>query len=93
LSQRRPLLGAMSSPELGDDRLLSREVLVKRRDVDAGARGDPIRRQFRVSVANQNVSRRLEQRLDGGARSLLSRRFSGENLRLRIGCPWSGNAS
>ena len=37
--------------QLGDDRVLPREVLVERCDVDAGTRGDSIRRQFRRSRA------------------------------------------
>lgn len=88
LAQRRPLIGAMPSTQFSNDRFLSREVLVKGRDVDAGALGDSIRRQFRVPLANQNVSRRLEQCLDSRARSFLSRRFSGRKLsfthRLRV---------
>src|SRR5262245_23638786 len=76
-AQRRPLISAMPSTQFSDNRVLSREVLVEGRDVDAGALGDSIRREFRVPLPDQNVSRRLEQRLDGRARSLLSRRFSG----------------
>src|SRR5215471_8616635 len=76
LSQRRSLVGAMPSTQFSDDRFLSREVLVERCDVETGAFGDSIRREFRVSLPNQNVSRCLEQRVDGRARSLLMRCFS-----------------
>src|SRR5262249_15384486 len=90
LAERRPLVGAMPSTQFSDDRFLSREVLVERRDVDAGALGDSIRREFRVPLPNQNVSRRLEQRLDGRGRSLLPRRFSGRkpSLAHRLSIVW-----
>jgi hypothetical protein len=76
LSQFGAHLRPVAPAKFGDDRVLSRKVLIERRNIDTCPIGDPIRRQLRVSVATQNVSRGLEQGFNGRAGSFLFRCFS-----------------
>src|SRR5207342_2714203 len=75
LSDRRAPLSAMPTPQFRDDGLLAWKVLIEGCDVDAGALGNPIGRQTTGTLANENVSRGLQDRLNRRARALLPRRF------------------
>ena len=75
-------LGHVSPHELDDDRVLVREVLVERSDRDPGSLGDAIGRAGGVAVALENVSSRLQDRLDRLARTLLTRAAT----RFQSGC-------
>jgi hypothetical protein len=75
LSDRRAPLCAMPTPQFRDDGQLARKVLIEGCDVDASAVGDPICRQTTGTLANENVSRGLQNCLNSRARALLPRRF------------------
>ena len=66
-----------------DDRLFVREVLVERTDRYARYFGDPVRRQTRLSVGLQNVSRGKQDRVDGRTRARLARHFAFHFARFR----------
>src|SRR5436309_1006774 len=70
----------MPTPELGDDRVLARKILIEGRDVDAGALGDAVRRQTAGALAHQNVSCRLKQGLHCRVRAVLPRQFPRRKL-------------
>jgi NAD(P)-binding Rossmann-like domain len=80
LAHRLPLIRDVASLELRENRLLAWKVLIQRRNVDARAFGDAVRRQLRRAVPHQNVSRRLENRVHSGAGTLLNRLFSRRKL-------------
>ncbi len=71
LSDRPALLFAVPTPEFRNDGVLARKILIERRDVDAGALGDAVRRQTPGPLAHQNVSCGLQDGLDGLSRTLL----------------------
>jgi hypothetical protein len=66
----------------GDERLLAREILIERADADAGDFGNPVGARLLKTFANQNASGCLDQRVDGGAGSLLQGIFPGVCRRL-----------
>jgi hypothetical protein len=55
----------------GDEGFLAPKVLVVRTDADVGDLGDAVGAGLLETVADQNASGRLDQRVDGGARSRL----------------------
>jgi hypothetical protein len=63
--------------ERNQDRVLVREVLVKRSDGNTGPLRDVVGRGPGVSALGENVSSRLEDLLHGEPGSLLNRPFPG----------------
>src|SRR6185312_10686797 len=62
--------------QLGEDRVLVREVLVQRADRDAGALGDAVGGAGGVAVAGENVSSRGQDPLPGQLGTHLPRLFT-----------------
>jgi hypothetical protein len=63
--------------QLREQGLLVREVLVERPHAHPGRGSDPVGREGAVAVADQNASRRGEDRVDGGVRARLRGPFAG----------------
>jgi hypothetical protein len=82
LTQRKPNPLEVVGEDPRDERLLRREVLVQRGNVDARDLCDAVGAGPVVAFPNEHSRGRFEEHLNGGARTLLSIRAAGHQAKV-----------